>query len=368
MTETLAQHLAKLIEIEGPIPISTFMQVALAHPEHGYYRAHAAIGAEGDFITAPEISQLFGEMVGVWVLRSWIDLGMPHAWQLIELGPGRGTLMADIIRALKLRPQALEAAHFHLVETSLPLRELQRKAIGDFTGRAHWHNHLESVSSAPGVIVANEFFDALPIRQFLKLKGVWCERRVALGNSSSNQPRFEFIAVPTLFDVEAEISHAWGAADGQILELSGASRTIAAEIGRRLSQQPGRALIIDYGYSGERHGDTLQALRKHKKISPLDDVGFADLTAHVDFAALAQAAEKEGAQSFGPVRQRAFLSEMGIKTRLAALSKHASASQKESIERGVHRLTAASEMGDLFRVLALSSPKLPAPPGFEISQ
>jgi len=361
MTGTPAEHLAKLIEIEGPIPISTFMQVALAHPEHGYYRARAAIGAEGDFITAPEISQLFGEMIGIWVLQSWIDLGSPREWQVIELGPGRGTLMCDVIRALRLRTEALENSHFHLVETSLPLREHQRKALGKFAHKATWQDHVTAVPPAPCVIIANEFFDALTIRQFLKLKGVWCERMVALGKAG-----FEFIAVPTLFDVGREIGGASGAPNGEIYEISSAARAIAAEIGKRVLQQPGRALIIDYGYSGERHGDTLQALRKHKKISPFESIGFADLTAHVDFAALARSAELEGAQRFGPISQRAFLTAMGIETRLAALSKHASGTEKETLKRGVHRLTAASEMGDLFRVLALSSPKLPAPPGFEI--
>jgi NADH dehydrogenase [ubiquinone] 1 alpha subcomplex assembly factor 7 len=362
MTETPPEHLAKLIEIEGPIPVSTLMQVALAHPEYGYYRTRAAIGAEGDFITAPEVSQLFGEMIGIWVLQSWIDLGSPRAWYLIELGPGRGTLMSDIIRVLRLRPQALDGASFHLVETSALLRESQRAALGDLASRAHWHDHLESIPAGPGLIIANEFFDALPIRQFLKLKSVWCERRVALAKAS---PGFEFVAVPTLFDVEGEVSHARHAADGEILELSSASRAIAAGLGKRLAHQPGRALIIDYGYLDKRHGDTLQALRQHIKQAPLDEIGLADLTAHVDFAALAKAAQSEGAQPFGPVSQRKFLLSMGIEARLAALSKHASAGQRQTLKHGLERLTSPAEMGDLFRVLALSSPQLPAPPGFE---
>ena len=368
MREALAQHLANLIEMEGPIPVSTFMQLALSHPEHGYYRARAAIGAEGDFITAPEISQLFGEMIGIWVLQSWQDLGEPLNWHLVELGPGRGTLMSDIFRVLKLRQWSLDGVQLHLVETSEPLRAAQREALGPMAAGASWHSSIDSVPPGRTIYVANEFFDALPVRQFLKLKGVWCERRVALGKTAPDAPIFEFIAVPTLFDVESEIANARGAADGEISEFSGGARIIAAEIGQRLSATPGRAIIIDYGYFSERHGDTLQALRRHQKVGPFENIGEADLTAHVDFAALAHAAQNAGARSFGPASQGAFLCALGIKARLAALLQNAGGAQRQMLQRGFHRLTAPSEMGDLFRVLALSSPDLPPPPGFEAPQ
>ena len=361
-----AQHLAKLIELEGPIPISTFMQIALAHPKHGYYPAHAAIGVDGDFITAPEVSQLFGELVGVWVLQSWLDLEQPLDWQLIELGPGRGTLMSDILRTLKLRPWSLDGVQLHLVETSKPLRATQRETLGPMAMGALWHENIDSIPSGPAILVANEFFDALPIRQFIKLKGIWNERRVTLDETSSERdPPFRFVAEPTLFDVEHEVPLARTAANGEVVELSSQSRSIAATIGKRLASERGRALIIDYGYAQERHGDTLQALSKHTKLDPLERIGQTDVTAHVDFASIGVAAEHEGARAYGPITQREFLSALGIRARLAALSKAASPAQRQRLERGAERLTSPGEMGDLFRVLVLSSPQLPAPPAFE---
>jgi NADH dehydrogenase [ubiquinone] 1 alpha subcomplex assembly factor 7 len=359
-----ARHLARVIAETGPVPVATFMEIALAH-RSGYYRTRPAIGAEGDFITAPELSQLFGEMIGVFALQSWLDMGSPRAWQLIELGPGRGTLASDLLRVVRIRPQALDGLSLHLVEMSEPLRDAQAHALAGAGVRPRWHERLGDVpeTGEPMLILANELFDALPIRQFLRLGGVWCERRVALAPDRPNGPRFVFVATPTLYAVDDETVSAHDARDGEIIEICPAARAIASEIGTRLAHHPGRALIIDYGYDGARHGDTLQAVAQHQKRDPLEAVGACDLSAHVDFRALADAARRAGAAASGPTSQGGFLSALGICTRHAALAARATAAQRKALDHALVRLTSPDAMGDLFKVLILASPGLPDPPG-----
>jgi len=359
-----ALHLARAIAETGPLSVASFMEIALAHPRHGYYRTRPGIGADGDFITAPEISQLFGEMIGVWVLQSWLDLGSPKAWHLIELGPGRGTLAADLLHTLKIRPQALDGLGLHLVEISEPLRRAQAGSLASLGVSPHWHARLPDIGEAPCIIIANEFFDALPIRQFLRLNGVWCERRVALAEPTDEHPRFAFVAVPTLYDVISEIPEAADSPDGYVVEICPSASAIAAEIGSRLTRQPGRALIIDYGDARPPGEPTLQAVRGHARHDVLAEPGTADLTAHVDFAALAHAAAEAGARAHGPVPQGAFLEALGLQARAEALRRAATPAQSETIAAAVHRLTDAAEMGALFKVLALGHPDLGALPGF----
>lgn len=356
---TLKEHLAELIRLDGPQRISSLMELALAHPREGYYAARPAIGGDGDFITAPEISQTFGEMIGAFAFQTWIDMGEPDAWSLIELGPGRGTLMLDMLRTLRLRPRALDGLEIVLIEASPTLAQEQRRRLAGTGIRTEWLREISYLPERPLVLVANEFFDALPIRQFWRQHGRWFERRVCLKDPDA--PAFEFVLLPSaaplgLLDAEP--------AESRILEASLVARNYAHLIGEHLAHAPGRALILDYGYSGEGNGDTLQALAGHKKADVLEALGAADLSAHVDFGALARTAREAGARVDGPVAQGAFLERLGIGARFAALTERASADERAVLKRQHHRLTAPGEMGELFKVLALSSPTLVPPPGF----
>jgi NADH dehydrogenase [ubiquinone] 1 alpha subcomplex assembly factor 7 len=265
---------------------------------------------------------------------------------------------------LKLRPQALASLELHLVETSPALRKTQRTVLSNTGLTPRWKERLDQIPDAPFILVANEFFDALPIRQFVRTHGAWCERRVALApNSSLESPRFGFVAEPTLFDIEAQVPLARETVSGQIIEHSQSSISISSQIGAKLRQYRGRTLVIDYGYD-EPHGDTLQAVRAHKKAPPLEDLGLADMTAHVDFATLMKAARDSGAETFGAISQANFLQRMGIAERFNALARNAGATEHARLTRQLGRLTDRNEMGELFRVVSFASPGLPAPPGF----
>jgi NADH dehydrogenase [ubiquinone] 1 alpha subcomplex assembly factor 7 len=359
---SLAQHLGCLIAEDGPQPISVVMELALAHPREGYYAARARLGADGDFLTAPEASQMFGEILGAFALQTWLDLGSPGEWQIIELGPGSGALAADLARTLKIRPQALEKTHFHFIETSPLLKAQQQSRLGVSGLRVAWHGSLADVPDRPFMLFANEFFDTLPVRQFLRRGGSWLERRVALVPNCPD--KFEFALAPSGFPIETEVPSARAAAQNQIVEISAAARGAGRKIGERLARVPGRALIMDYGYADAGHGDTLQAVARHVKLDPLETLGEADLSAHVDFAAITREAAGAGARTFGPVSQGAFLERLGIAARHDALAARAAPDTRESLARQLHRLTGRDMMGELFRVLSLSSPDLGAPPGF----
>ncbi len=366
MTETpLGALLREIIERDGPIPVERFMAEALGHPEHGYYIAHPAIGrapeggsdkdARGDFVTAPEISQMFGEMIGAWCAVVWETMGAPGDVRLVELGPGRGTLMADVLRTIGLTAPNLDAAlDLHLIETSPVLRAAQETALA---GRdATWHARFETVPAGPAIVIANEFFDALPVLQFERLKDGWHERRVGLGEDGS----FIFTTAPekTLAPVE-EMSV------GACFEVCPGGIILARKLARRFARTPGAALIVDYGHTTSTPGDTLQAIRNGERASPLAAPGMADLTAHVDFAALVRAGGQRGSAAHGPVSQRDFLRSLGIETRAERLAGQAGATTRAEIAAALHRLIGTGEMGTLFKVLAIASASLPAPPGFE---
>ncbi|MBZ6377892.1 hypothetical protein B5C34_02585 [Pacificimonas flava] len=298
-----------------------------------YYAARDPLGAEGDFVTAPEISQIFGELVGLALVDLWVRAGSPAPVFLCELGPGRGTLMSDALRAAGQVPGFREAARTHLVETSPALRREQIRRLPD----AVHHDRLDTLpASGPLLLVANEFFDALPIAQQVRVGSEWQERRVTERNG-------DLVFLPE---------------GAEIRETGDAAQTVAAALATRLTAQGGAALVIDYGYAGGETGDTLQAVRAHQKVSPLAFPGEADLTAHVDFAALAEAARRKGAEVSGPVSQAAFLSALGIGLRAERLMA-AAPGRSEEISAAVHRLTAPSEMGALFKVLALRAPGWP---------
>lgn len=350
----LAERLARRIGAQGPLPLADFMAEANA----AYYARGQAIGAAGDFITAPEISQVFGELIGLWAAVAWRRMGGPEPVRLVELGPGRGTLMADLLRATAAVPGFRAAIDLHLVETSPALRARQAEALAG--AAATWHDTLAEVPDGPLLLVANEFFDALPIRQFQRTPDGWRERLVGLGEAGFRFVLGEAVGTPPLPAAVAK-----GAPPGAIAETCPAALEIAAAIGARIRTQGGAALIVDYGSVRSAPGDSFQAVRRHAYHAPLGEPGAADLTAHVDFEALANAAAAGGARPDGPETQGLWLRRLGIGARADALIANADARQRQAIASGVRRLIDAAEMGTLFKVLGLAHPALPTLPGFE---
>jgi NADH dehydrogenase [ubiquinone] 1 alpha subcomplex assembly factor 7 len=346
---SLKQKLIEQVRENGPMTVAEFMAACLYDPDAGYYATRPAIGgAAADFLTAPEASQMFGELIGLWCAHEWDALGKP-AFNLIELGPGRGVLMQDALRATQRISGFREAASITLVETSEPLREQQATRVAD----VEWVAHIEDAPPGPSLIIANEFLDCLPIRQFLRGEDGWHEKLVGL--DEADQLIFGLSAALTAPDSDDEI--------GAMREIAPGLESIIYEIERRLHEAPGRALIVDYGYAQPEGADTLQALKRHKKVDPLDSPGEADLTAHVDFSHIARLAHEAGLAVHGPVTQGAFLRGLGIEVRADALAR-ANPGHAERLARELRRLTHDDEMGALFKVICLSSPNQPPPAGF----
>jgi SAM-dependent MidA family methyltransferase len=363
-TTPLGTRLAARIARLGPITLADYMAEALTDPCHGYYMRRDPFGAGGDFITAPEVSQMFGELIGLWCAEVWRRQGAPDPVMLVELGPGRGTLMADALRAARLVPDFHRALRPHLMEISPALRRRQAETLRAYGGALAptWHDSLADVPEGPMLLIANEFFDALPVRQFARTGAGWCERLVTLGADGRT---LVLTLGPPSPHADILVPRAGsGIPAGAIAEVSPAAIGIAAEIGRRLAAHGGAALIVDYGNARPPGEPTLQAVRGHARHDVLAQPGSADLTAHVDFAALARAATEAGARASGPVPQGAFLEALGLSARAKTLSRQASPSQAAAIAAAVHRLTGAAEMGTLFKVLALSAPGDAALPGF----
>lgn len=350
---TLARHISALIRASGPLTLAEFMALCLQHPEHGYYTNRDPLGAKGDFTTAPEISQMFGELLGLCLAQSWVDAGAPARFTLAELGPGRGTLMADILRATRAVPGFHAAADILLVETSPALRARQADALSGF--HPTWANQL-TPKSQPLFLVANEFFDALPIRQFIRDETGWRERVVGL---DQGELAFGLTEATKL----ASLQHRWDNTEkGDIVELNGHADAVASELGSHIAAHGGCALIIDYG-DWRSQGDTFQALKAHEKVNPLAAPGTADLTAHVDFEALAQAATKARHSKVTP--QGVFLERLGITARAQALAQNLSGAALDSHITAHRRLTHPEEMGTLFKVMALTPKDAPTPAGLE---
>jgi SAM-dependent MidA family methyltransferase len=347
-----ARHLAGLIRADGPLRLDRFMALANTH----YYATRDPLGAGGDFTTAPEISQLFGEMLGLALLDHWERSGAPARFHLVELGPGRGTLMADILRAAKLRPAFLAAAELTLVETSPTLRARQAATLADHA--PSWADSFAALPiDAPLYLVANEFFDALPIRQFVMGAAGWHERFVSLHETGA----FAFaLGPPTSLRLPEEPRSGVSKDVPSILEINEPARAIAAEIGAALNARGGLALIVDYGHARTALGDTLQAVQAHRFADPLATPGEADLTAHVDFQALAEASS---ATPYGPVTQGALLAALGIEARARALIR-ARPDQNAAISAALTRLVDPGGMGTLFKAMALTGPGGPHPAGF----
>jgi SAM-dependent MidA family methyltransferase len=351
----LEKEIRGIIETEGPIPVADYMRLCLAHPRHGYYMTRDPLGARGDFTTAPEVSQMFGELIGAWAATAWRQMGFPARVHLVELGPGRGTLMADALRAAKSAPDFRAALSVHLVEISPVLRALQEKTVANAGVPIAWHRDIEGVPEGPTIAFANEFVDALPISQFIKDRDGWHLRAIGLVD---DQLTFVAAQDPTPSQAETDAMPI-----GSILERRD-DRPISL-LARRLARQAGAAIIIDYGHSKTGFGDTLQAVRNHKFADPLVDPGEADLTAQVDFAAIAACAQREGAATQGPVPQGEFLRRLGIEARAARLKTNATPQQAADIDAALTRLTAPDQMGELFKVLAIADPKLGPLPGFD---
>jgi NADH dehydrogenase [ubiquinone] 1 alpha subcomplex assembly factor 7 len=331
---SLRDRLAAQIAVGGPISVAQYMTACLHDPLSGYYATRPAIGERGDFITAPMISQMFGEMIGVWAASAWELMGRPEEIRLVEIGPGDGTLMSDILTTVRHAPGFLDAADVWLVETSEPLKALQ---------------------GAPTIVIANELLDCLPARQFLRTPIGWAEQVVGL--DADGELAFGLASTPAA-GLLPEV------APGQVFEQSAAQAALGAELGRRIAADGGAALLVDYGRDEPGFGDTLQALSRHEKVDPLAAPGEADLTVHADFPAVMAAARAEGAEA-AILTQTQFLARLGIGERAEALVRAAPA-RSGTIGRQLHRLVGGDEMGELFKVCAIHSPDW-TPPAFEDS-
>jgi NADH dehydrogenase [ubiquinone] 1 alpha subcomplex assembly factor 7 len=356
MTTPLVREIAARIRAEGPITVADYMAECLLHPRHGYYTTRDPLGAAGDFITAPEISQMFGELVGLALAQAWLDQGRPTAFTLAELGPGRGTLMADALRAARAVPGFVEAADPWLVEASPTLRAAQAERLADH--RPTWTGDVAALPDAPLFAVANEFFDALPVRQFLRDGAGWSERLVALDGERLTWGRGAPAPQPALAHRLDDTR------DGDLVELCAAAPRIAAQLAGRITAHGGAALIVDYGGWRSR-GDTLQALCAHKAVDPLAAPGTADLTAHVDFEPLALAARAVGAAPSRLTPQGVFLERLGITARARALARGLSGAALDAHVDAHHRLTHPDRMGNLFQVLGIAPAAATDLPGLD---
>ena len=356
----LLDHLKQQISADGAVTVANYMTECLANPEYGYYILNEPFGVSGDFVTAPEISQIFGELLGLWVVHQWHAMDKPKSFNLIELGPGRGTLMSDALRAAGGLPEFMAGLNVHLVETSRRLRGFQNQALNPFS--PSWHDEISSLPDGPFIVIANEFFDALPIHQFEYTEYGWLERRVGVADG-----QLAFTPWPSSFSIEADVSSAGQPRIGDIFEVSPESREIVSELAARCKLQPGCALFIDYGHSRSGFGDTLQAVKAHAYADVLKTPGDADLTAHVDFEALAKSAARAGAIAYGSELQCQFLKALGINERTDILSARATPDQLAQLKSGRDRLIGGDQMGNLFKVLAIASPDLPPPSGFQVN-
>ncbi len=356
----LERIIRKEAEATGGVPVARYMELCLTHPEHGYYMTRQPFGREGDFITAPEASQIFGELLGVWAAAGWRAMGAPEAFSLVELGPGRGTLMADALRAAKVMPGFLRAARVRLVEISPRLRKAQEEALSGV--EASWHETFGDIPEGPLIVLANEFFDALPAHQFRRTPEGWRERLVRVGPGGGLE--FADAGAP----LEEPPEWARDLPVGALIELSPEREEYAAGIAARIAAHGGAMLALDYGHVRPGPGETLQALAGHRRVSVFHEPGRSDLTAHVDFHALAVAMERGGAVCWGPVEQGAFLRAMGLAARYEMLRRRATARQRIVLKRGVERIAGEAHMGRLFKVLAAVAPGMPPPAPFEGEQ
>ncbi|ATP12662.1 ATP synthase subunit beta [Bartonella henselae] len=355
---TLKQKIKEMIALNGPITVSQYMTLALTDPQFGYYKTQTPFGRTGDFITAPEISQLFGEMIGIWALANWKAHGCPAPFILAEIGPGRGTLMDDILRTIqKLSIKAFNAAEIFLIEISKKLAKEQKKRLAPYQKEIYSIENFDQLPLKPLLLIANEFLDTLPINQYIKINGEWRERRITVNQNGD----FVFIAAPGKFSFpflqfcDSEIP------DGKIFEHAPSRHQFMQQISNRLIQVKGSALLIDYGASNLAFGDTLQALSKHRFRDIFDAPGEHDLTTHVGFSFLKKIALEQGC--FAKILEQGdFLVKMGLLERAKQLAADKNAALQDKIHQDIERLAGPDQMGKLFKVLHVSNQNIPLPP------
>ncbi|WP_075215322.1 class I SAM-dependent methyltransferase [Mongoliimonas terrestris] len=353
----LLDRIRALIAATGPLSVADFMAMALGDPEHGYYTTRDPFGAAGDFVTAPEISQMFGELVGAFAVAVHADLGAPDPVRLVELGPGRGTLMGDFLRVAAVRPGFRRAIDLHLVETSPRLRAAQAAVLARAGVPATWHDRLDTLPAGPLIVIANEFFDALPVRQLVRTAEGWRERVVGLGPDGS----LAFGAGAAGVDPDLVPPHARLAPLGTVVEVARVAAAVMGDLAHRVVRDGGVVLAIDYGSDRSGAGDTLQAVARHRFADALADPGAVDLTVQVDFEALAAAARAEGAAVHGPVGQGDFLVRLGLLERAGRLGAEKGAADRDAIVAAVDRLAGPDQMGTLFKAMAVTRPGLTVP-------
>jgi SAM-dependent MidA family methyltransferase len=359
---SLLDRLKAQIAQDGPIGVAEYFTRCLHDPRDGYYANRPGLGATGDFITAPLVSQMFGELIGLWAIETWTRMGQPSPFRLVEMGPGDGTLMSDLLRAAKLSPAFVAAADLWLVEVSPPLRARQAERLAD--AAPNWADRLEAVpAGAPMILVANEVLDCLPARQFVRTDKGWAERVIGLDEAGALAFGLRGLSAPTRG--EPAPPEAGDTPVGAIVEASPAQEALGAEIGHRLAADGGAALLIDYGRDAPGPGDTLQAIQGHQKVDPLESPGQADLTVWADFPAVLAAGVAAGARA-GPILQQAtFLAMLGIEARAEALAA-ARPDRADQIARQLDRLTGQAQMGALFKAVCLHAPGF-TPPAFEVA-
>ncbi len=349
--KALKDRLKRLIATTGPISVATYMTACLGDKDAGYYTTREPFGREGDFITAPEVSQMFGEMIGIWCVGMWEALGSPEKIVLCEIGPGRGTLMADMLRTIgKLAPPFANTAQIAMVETSPRLATMQKQKLASYGKRIAWHENFSTIPQGPLILVANELFDAIPMRQFVKAGGHFVERLIAL----DAKDELHFVSGTGGID-PALLPDGYGnAPEGTIFEAAPARTALMQEIATRIATTRGAALVIDYGHLQSGFGDTLQAMLKHAYDDIFVHPGEADLTSHVDFDMLAKTAQACGCTT-GTMTQGEFLVAMGLLDRAGRLGAGRDHAFQEKIHADVERLASPDQMGTLFKVLAITS-------------
>jgi len=341
------------IQNHGPVSVRDFMAEASA----AYYQRPKVFGREGDFITAPEISQVFGELIGLWVAIHWMSTGQPKHIHLVECGPGRGTLMADALRATQGIPDFHHSIAIHLIETSATLRKTQSETLHG--SPVTWHETLETIPTGPMYVIGNEFLDALPIDQFQYQDQHWHHRHVFAQNGG-----LEFSLGPLTTPPHHLLKDLRSPADGDILECNLQSEVFISDLSKRIATQGGAGLFFDYGYNAPNYGETLQAVSQHAYVETLSSPGEVDLTAHVNFGRICDVATKAGAKAYGPVPQGTWLARMGLEQRIESLQASASPEQIKTLRKGVQRLVDPQSMGRLFKTIAICHPQSHPPEGF----
>lgn len=361
MPAPLEKKIRDIIIQTGPVSVADYFAVCLADPEYGYYITKDPFGVAGDFTTAPEISQLFGEMIGIYLVQSWQTQAPDGPIRIIEIGPGRGTLIADALRVMeKIAPTLIEQATIHMVETSPKLSEIQKETLAKYDDKVSWHTSFEDVPSGFFLLVANELFDAIPLRQFVKTDLGFRERTITVNASDE----LVFSVGVAGIDTDLLPSSHKDQPTGTIFEIAPARVNVMTTIATRLAEEGGSALIIDYGYLATGFGDTLQAIHKHEFDPPLANPGKADLTSHVDFEMLLRTAHAAGAHIHGVMHQGDFLVGLGLLQRAGMLGQDKGHETQQDIRSAVERLVGdgPGNMGELFKVLAISGQSLKLAP------